>query len=225
MPTISSSSSSKTRRKRPNLLVDMVQKRVPHKFGLDPLDDIQVLAPMYNGAVGVSNLNVLLQAALNPPGGKKAERRLGGRVFRVGDKVMQTVNNYDKNVYNGDIGRITAMDILQQTITISIDGAPVVYDFLEVDETGARLLPFSVHKSQGAEYPCVVMPVVTSALHDAAAQFAVYGRYSRQKARHPGGHAQSHRHRRQKQQNHPAPHRPGLAAAALKEAQHDPRTH
>lgn len=141
------------------LLVDIVKNRVPHKFGLHPLDDVQVLAPMYNGAAGVSNLNQLLQAALNPPGGHKLERRLGGRIFRVGDKVMQTTNNYDKNVYNGDIGRITAMDLIQQTLTVSIDGTPVVYDFLEVDEL-VHAFCISVHKSQGAEYPCVVLPVV-----------------------------------------------------------------
>ncbi len=142
------------------LLVDVVKNRVPLKFKLDPLDDIQVLSPMYNGAVGVSNLNLLLQAALNPPANRKAERKLGGRLFRVGDKVMQTVNNYDKNVYNGDIGRVTGMDILQQTLTVSIDGAPVVYDFLEADEL-VHAFAISVHKSQGAEYPCVVMPVAT----------------------------------------------------------------
>ncbi|MBK8904791.1 MAG: ATP-dependent RecD-like DNA helicase [Anaerolineaceae bacterium] len=142
------------------LLVDVVKNRVPLKFKLDPLDDIQVLSPMYNGAVGVSNLNLLLQEALNPPGQGKAERKLAGRLFRVGDKVMQTVNNYDKNVYNGDIGRVTGMDILQQTLTVSIDGAPVVYDFLEADEL-VHAFAISVHKSQGAEYPCVVMPVAT----------------------------------------------------------------
>jgi len=142
------------------LLVDVVKNRVPLKFGLDPLDDIQVLSPMYNGRVGVSNLNLLLQARLNPLGGKKFERRLGGRTFRTGDKVMQTVNNYDKNVYNGDIGRITTIDPLQQTMTISIDGAPVLYDFLEADEL-VHAYAISVHKSQGAEYPCVVIPVLT----------------------------------------------------------------
>lgn len=142
------------------LLVDVVQRRVPVKFGLDALDDIQVLAPMYNGVVGVGNLNLVLQQALNPPGKRKPERKLGGRVFRVGDKVMQTVNNYDKSVYNGDIGRVTALDLIQQTLTVSIDGAPVMYDFLEADEL-VHAYAISVHKSQGAEYPCVVMPVVT----------------------------------------------------------------
>jgi exodeoxyribonuclease V alpha subunit len=142
------------------LLVDVVQNRVPRKFGFDPLDDVQVLSPMYQGHAGVTNLNQLLQQALNPPSGQKGERRLGGRTFRTGDKVMQTVNNYDKNVYNGDIGRITALDPIMQTLTISVDGAPVVYDFLEADEL-VHAYAISVHKSQGAEYPCVVMPVIT----------------------------------------------------------------
>lgn len=142
------------------LLVDVVKKRLPLKFKLDAMDDIQVLAPMYNGALGVSNLNLMLQAALNPPSKKKPERKLGGRIFRVGDKVMQTVNNYDKNVYNGDIGRLAGMDIINQTMTISVDGMPIVYDFLEADEL-VHAYCISVHKSQGAEYPCVVMPVAT----------------------------------------------------------------
>ncbi|GAB4161750.1 MAG: ATP-dependent RecD-like DNA helicase [Candidatus Promineifilaceae bacterium] len=141
------------------LVVDIVQNRAPHKFGLDPLADIQVLSPMYNGSAGVSNLNLLLQQALNPPGQRKVERRFGGRVFRVGDKVMQTVNNYDKNVFNGDIGRITEMDTVMQTFTVNMDGMPVVYDFLEADEL-VHAFAISVHKSQGSEYPCVVMPVV-----------------------------------------------------------------
>jgi exodeoxyribonuclease V alpha subunit len=141
------------------LLVDIVKHRVPRKFGLDPFDDIQVLSPMYNGSAGVANLNHLLQSSLNPPG-KKAERRLGGRSFRVGDKVMQTVNNYDKSVYNGDIGRIVAIDPIQQTMTIQVDGAPIVYDFLEADEL-IHAYAISVHKSQGSEYPCVVMPILT----------------------------------------------------------------
>ena len=140
------------------LLVDVVARRVPDKFGFDPFDDIQVLAPMYNGQAGVTNLNQMLQETLNPAG-RKPERRLGGRTFRVGDKVMQTVNNYDKSVYNGDIGRVTAIDPIQQTLTVAIDGAPVVYDFLEADEL-IHAYAVSVHKSQGSEYPCVVIPVV-----------------------------------------------------------------
>ncbi len=141
------------------LIVDIVQKRLPAKFGLDPFDDVQVLCPMYQGAVGVANLNTLLQAGLNPPN-RQGERRLGGRVLRVGDKVMQTVNNYDKSVFNGDIGRITALDVVEQTLTVSIDGQPVIYDFLEADEL-VHAYAITVHKSQGSEYPCVVVPLVT----------------------------------------------------------------
>lgn len=141
------------------LLVDVVKNRLPQKFGLHPIDEVQVLSPMYNGAMGVSNLNHLLQEALNPPG-KKMEKKVGGRLLRVGDKVMQTTNNYDKNVYNGDIGRITAIDLIQQTITVNIDGAPVVYDFLEADDL-IHAFAISVHKSQGSEYPCVVIPMTT----------------------------------------------------------------
>ncbi len=132
---------------------------MPQKFGFDPFDDVQVLAPMYNGLAGVTRLNGLLQEALNPMQRHKLERRIGGRTFRVGDKVMQTVNNYDKSVYNGDIGRITAIDVIGQTMTVVIDGASVVYDFLEVDEL-IHAFAVSVHKSQGSEYPCVVIPVV-----------------------------------------------------------------
>jgi exodeoxyribonuclease V alpha subunit len=142
-----------------DLIVDIVKNRAPLKFGFDSIDDIQVLAPMYNGQTGVTRLNQMLQEALNPPA-RKPHKQLGGRVFRVGDKVMQTTNDYDKNVYNGDIGRITAMDVVNQTITVSVDGAPVVYSFLEADDL-IHAYAVSVHKSQGSEYPCVVMPVVT----------------------------------------------------------------
>jgi exodeoxyribonuclease V alpha subunit len=142
------------------LLVDIVKRRIPHKFGLDALDDIQVLAPMYRGACGVSNLNEMLQSALNPTSPRKQERRLGGRVFRVGDKVMQTRNNYDKEVYNGDIGRVTRLDTVEQTLTVRVDDRPVVYDWAELDEL-VHAFAISVHKSQGSEYPAVVTPILT----------------------------------------------------------------
>jgi exodeoxyribonuclease V alpha subunit len=142
-----------------NLLVDIVKNRIPRKFGFDPLDDIQVMSPMYQGQAGVTNLNLKLQEQLNPPK-DKMERSLGGRAFRVGDKVMQTVNNYDKNVFNGDIGRITSIDTLNQTMGVNIDGSPVIYDFIEVDEL-IHAFAITVHKSQGSEYRCVVMPVLT----------------------------------------------------------------
>ena len=143
-----------------DLLVDIVVNRIPRKFGLDPVDEVQVLAPMYRGACGVANLNRRLQEALNPPGPNRPERRLGGRTFRVGDKVMQVRNNYDKEVFNGDIGRVIRIDGIEQTLTVRIDGRPVIYDWAEADEL-IHAFAISVHKSQGSEYPAVVMPVLT----------------------------------------------------------------
>ncbi|HET89155.1 MAG TPA: ATP-dependent RecD-like DNA helicase [Chloroflexi bacterium] len=143
-----------------DLLVDIVQHRIPRKFSLHPIDEVQVLAPMYRGACGVANLNSQLQAALNPPAPGKAERRLGGRVFRVGDKVMQTRNNYEQDVYNGDIGRVVGIDPVEQTLTVTIDDQPVTYDWGEADEL-VHAFAVSVHKSQGSEYPAIVVPVLT----------------------------------------------------------------
>jgi exodeoxyribonuclease V alpha subunit len=142
------------------LLVDIVERRIPRKFDLDPLDEIQVMAPMYRGACGVSNLNERLQKALNPPSLRKQERRFGGRIFRVGDKVMQTRNNYDKDVYNGDIGRVVHIGRVEQTLTVRIDGRPVIYDWAELDEL-VHAFAISVHKSQGSEYRAVVLPILT----------------------------------------------------------------
>jgi exodeoxyribonuclease V alpha subunit len=142
------------------LLVDVVQRRIPRKFGLDPLEDVQVLSPMHRGAVGVANLNRRLQAALNPPAPNKAERRLGGRVLRVGDKLMQVRNNYDKDVFNGDIGRLLALDQENQNLTVEIDGRPVRYDWAASDEL-VHAYAISTHKSQGSEFTAVVMPVMT----------------------------------------------------------------
>jgi exodeoxyribonuclease V alpha subunit len=133
---------------------------MPVRFGFDPRNDIQVLAPMHRGDAGVSELNRRLQAALNPPAPGKAERALsGGRTFRVGDRVMQTRNAYDRDVFNGDIGRITRIDVEGQTLAVDFDGREVEYDWSTVDEL---LLAYccSVHKSQGSEYPAVVVPVL-----------------------------------------------------------------
>ncbi|MBU0492059.1 MAG: ATP-dependent RecD-like DNA helicase [Chloroflexi bacterium] len=143
-----------------DLLVDVVQERIPRKFGLDPVDDVQVLAPMYRGAVGVANLNVRLQEALNPASPSRAEWRAGGRVLRVGDKVMQIRNNYDRDVFNGDIGRVSAIDREDQVLTVTIDGRPVEYDVTDLDEL-VHAFACSIHKAQGSEYPAVVVPVMT----------------------------------------------------------------
>ena len=141
------------------LVVDIVQRRVPEKFGYHPLDDVQVIVPMYRGPAGVDALNRVLQEALNPPG-RPAERRLMGRLFRVGDKVMQTRNNYEKDVYNGDIGRVHAFDFEEQSMTVRMEGRLVTYDWSECDEL-VHAYAISVHKSQGSEYPVVVMPILT----------------------------------------------------------------
>jgi exodeoxyribonuclease V alpha subunit len=143
-----------------DLVVDLVKNRIPRKFGFDPLDDVQVLSPLHRGAAGVGELNRRLQAALNRPVEGKPERRHGPRAFRVGDRVMQIRNNYDKEVFNGDMGRITALDLVNQSLTVRIDDLDVVYEFSELDEL-VHAYAVSVHKSQGSEYRAVVVPVLT----------------------------------------------------------------
>ncbi|MBN1642111.1 MAG: ATP-dependent RecD-like DNA helicase [Anaerolineae bacterium] len=143
------------------LVVDIVRNRIPRKFGYDPVDDIQVLSPMYRGAVGVNHLNERLQAELNPPTPRKAERRLGGRVFRAGDRVIQLRNNYDLDVYNGDVGRVQAVDVVNQALRVRYDEHVVEYAWDEADEL-ALAYAVSVHKSQGSEYRAVVIPVMTT---------------------------------------------------------------
>ena len=144
-------------------IVQVVSERIPQKFGFDPLRDVQVLAPLYRGPAGVSLLNERLQEKLNPPASPaspKPERKLYGTLFRLGDKVMQTQNNYDKDVYNGDIGFIRSMDMIEQTLTVDFDGRAVTYDWSDADQLTLAYV-VSVHKAQGSEFPVVVMPVVT----------------------------------------------------------------
>jgi exodeoxyribonuclease V alpha subunit len=147
--------------KAAELVVEIVRTRIPRKFGYDPLRDIQVLSPMHRGAVGVGNLNLKLQAALNPPSPKKAERRLAGRGFRVGDRVIQYRNNYTLDVFNGDIGQIEGIDAVRQALNVRIDDRLVRYDWSDADELGLAYA-ISVHKAQGSEYPVVVVPVMTT---------------------------------------------------------------
>lgn len=141
------------------LVVEIVRERIPRRFGLHSLDDIQVIVPMYRGAAGVMALNRALQAALNPSG-RPAERLIGGMLFRVGDKVLQTRNNYDKEVFNGDIGRIHSFDFAEQLMVVDFYGTLVPYDWSEASEL-THAYAISVHRSQGSEYPAVVMPVIT----------------------------------------------------------------
>jgi exodeoxyribonuclease V alpha subunit len=143
-----------------SLVVDLATRRVPERFGLDPIEDIQVLAPMYAGVCGVDALNVNLQAVLNPPDANKDERRFGNRIFRVGDKVMQIVNDYDRGVSNGEMGRISRIDLEEQSVLVNFDLEwPVEYTFQELDEL-VHAYAISVHKAQGSEYGAVVMPVL-----------------------------------------------------------------
>ena len=139
-------------------IIDLVKTHMPRRFGLDALRDIQVLCPMTRGFIGARSLNVALQAALNPAGARKVERF--GWTFAPGDKVMQTENDYDKEVYNGDVGYVENVDPEAGELGASFDGRIVVYGFGELD----ALVPAyaaTVHKSQGSEYPAVVIPVLT----------------------------------------------------------------
>ena len=139
------------------IILELVKERVPRRFGLDPIDDIQVLTPMHRGTVGAENLNAELQKALNP---REDELIRGNRSFRLNDKVMQVKNNYDKEVFNGDIGRIIRIDPENQEVTLSFDGREVPYDFTDLDEI-VLAYAVSVHKSQGSEYPAVIIPILT----------------------------------------------------------------
>jgi exodeoxyribonuclease V alpha subunit len=140
-------------------VVDLLTERIPKKFGLTAPGDIQVLAPVYRGPAGVTALNGRLQEALNPSSPSKPERSLFGTIYRLGDKVMQTQNNYDKEVYNGDIGFIRSINVVEHMLSVDFDGRPVTYDWNDVDQL-VLAYAISVHKAQGSEFPAVVMPVV-----------------------------------------------------------------
>jgi len=140
-------------------IVSLVTERLPAKFGYSPLHDIQVLCPMIRGPVGVHNLNIELQKILTPPGKNSLERF--GLCLSQGDKVIQTSNNYDKDVFNGDIGFVRSIDSEEEEVIISFDGKDVSYTFTELDEI-TLAYALTIHKSQGSEYPVVVIPLLTS---------------------------------------------------------------
>jgi exodeoxyribonuclease V alpha subunit len=147
------------------LTVDVVTRRIPARFGLDPRRDIQVLTPMHRGPAGSAALNTALQDAITPGRADVPERRYGGRVFRVGDKVSQIRNNYDKGangVFNGTQGVVTTVDLNEATLTVRTeDDEDIVYEFTELDEL-THAYAVTVHRAQGSEYPCVVIPLTTS---------------------------------------------------------------
>jgi exodeoxyribonuclease V alpha subunit len=146
--------------------VDVVARRIPAKFGLDPRRDVQVLAPMHRGPAGAGALNTLLQEALTPARPDVPERRFGGRIFRVGDKVTQLRNNYDKGangVFNGTLGVVAALDSDAQQLTVRTEeDEDVDYEFGELDEL-THAYAVTIHRSQGSEYPAVVLPITMSA--------------------------------------------------------------
>ena len=137
-------------------LLLVVAERIPERFGMDPLQDIQVLTPMNKGPLGTKALNALLQERLNPGAARKIMRF--GTTYAEGDKVIQMVNNYDKEVFNGDIGRIATVDEEESTIMVEYDGREVLYESGEFDEI-ALAYAITIHKSQGSEYPAVVIPL------------------------------------------------------------------
>lgn len=143
--------------KTAEMILNLCSDKIPRKFGYHPSRQIQVITPMHRGIIGSAHLNVMLQKHLNH---STDELVRGGRVLKTGDKVMQIRNNYDKDVYNGDIGSIASINSEDQEVTIEYDGRIIAYDFTELDEV-MLAYAVSVHKSQGSEYPAVVMPLLT----------------------------------------------------------------
>lgn len=141
-----------------NTIVSLVHKRLPRRYHFDPIEEIQVLAPMKRGVIGTYNLNASLQNALNPKGESLIH---SGYQYRIHDKVMQMRNNYRKNVFNGDVGKIAKIDATDQQMTVIFDGVAVEYEFSDLDEL-TLAYAISIHKYQGSECPCVVMPIHTS---------------------------------------------------------------
>ena len=139
-------------------ILTLVRERIPRRFGFDPVHDIQVLCPMNRGGAGTRSLNIELQAVLNPAGEASVERF--GSTFSAGDKVMQIENDYDKDVYNGDIGFVGSVDADEGELTVFFDGRRVVYGFGELDRL-VTAYAATIHKSQGSEYPAVVIPILT----------------------------------------------------------------
>lgn len=142
------------------MLVELVKTRVPAKFKLDAIRDVQVLCPMNRGSLGIRELNVRLQDELNPARTDEPKAEKFGWQFRVRDKVIQTENNYDKEVFNGDIGQIAQIDPVEREVVVRFDQREVTYDFGELDEL-ALAYAITVHKSQGSEFPAVLMPLAT----------------------------------------------------------------
>lgn len=141
-----------------DVIVELVTEKIPSRFGLDPLQDVQVLTPMHRGTLGTANLNQVLQEALNP---SDVVLTRSGRTYKKGDRVMQIANDYEREVFNGDIGRINEIDFEEQLVKVNFDDRIVSYNYADLDEL-VLAYAVSIHKAQGSEYPAVVMPIHTS---------------------------------------------------------------
>lgn len=139
-------------------LLNIILRKLPDRFGFEPVKDIQVLTPMNRGGIGAHSINEILQSQIN--GGSHPKVTRYGHTFSPGDKVIQIINNYDKDVFNGDIGIITVIDSVESKVIINVDGREVHYDFNELDEISLAYAT-TIHKSQGAEYPCVIIPITS----------------------------------------------------------------
>ena len=139
-------------------VLTVVRERIPRRFGFDPIRDIQVLCPMNRGGLGARSLNIELQKVLNPPGDIRIERF--GWTFCPGDKIMQVENDYDKDVYNGDLGTVSVIDIEEGELVADFEGRKITYGFGELDEL-VLAYATTIHKSQGSEYPAIVIPLTT----------------------------------------------------------------
>src|SRR5262249_32461873 len=143
----------------PDAVIDavlkLIRERIPARFGFDSVRDVQVLTPMNRSVLGSRNLNVKLQEILNPSVGGPSVGGFGW-VFRKGEKVLKTVNNYKKEVFNGDIGSIAKIDMVEQEVTVEFDSRTATYDFDELDELSLAYA-MTIHKSQGSEYPAVIL--------------------------------------------------------------------
>jgi exodeoxyribonuclease V alpha subunit len=142
-----------------DLIVKLVKERIPARFGFDPKTDIQVLSPMNRSLLGARNLNQVLQQALNPGDGGPEVQRFGW-TYRIGDRVIQTENDYNRDVFNGDLGVIDKINRVEQEMVVNFEGRQVEYDFGDLDELSLAYV-LSIHKSQGSEFPCVVIPLHT----------------------------------------------------------------
>jgi exodeoxyribonuclease V alpha subunit len=139
------------------MIAKLVRESIPKRFGMNPMEEIQILTPMQKGALGARNLNATMQRALNPTG-DQVERF--GTIFRCGDRVMQTENDYNKEIYNGDLGYIEMIDLEASEISIRFDERSIMFDVRELDSL-LHAYAITIHKSQGSEYPAVIIPLHT----------------------------------------------------------------